>query len=38
METESAPFVDADQIGQIFTTNVCMTLSWDETANLPDPR
>jgi len=35
---EGVRFVDADQIGQIFTTNVCTTLSWDETANLPDPR
>jgi hypothetical protein len=31
-------FVDADQIGQIFTAYVCTTLSWDETANLPDRR
>ena len=30
-------FVDADQIGRIFTTYVCTTLSLDETANLPDP-
>ena len=31
-------FVDADQIGQIFTTYVCTSLSWDEAANLPGPR
>ena len=31
-------FVDADQIGRIFTTCVCTSLSWDETANLPGPR
>ena len=31
-------FVDADQIGRIFTTYVCTTLSWDEAANLPGPR
>lgn len=30
-------FVDADQIGSIFTTYVCTTLSWDEAANLPGP-
>ena len=30
-------FVDADQIGRIFTTCVCTSLSWDETLNLPDP-
>jgi hypothetical protein len=30
-------FVDADQIGRIFTTYVCTSLSWDESANLPDP-
>ena len=30
-------FVDADQIGQIFTTHVCTTLAWDETAHLPAP-
>jgi hypothetical protein len=35
---EGVRFVDADQIGQIFTTYVCTTLSWDETANLPDAR
>jgi len=31
-------FVDADQIGQIFTTYVCTTVTWDDTANLPAPR
>jgi hypothetical protein len=31
-------FVDADEIGQIFTTHVCTTLSWDDTENLPGPR
>ena len=30
-------FVDADQIGQIFTQYVCTSLSWDEASNLPDP-
>ena len=30
-------FVDADQIGRIFTTCVCTTLSWDDTASLPAP-
>ena len=27
-------FVDADQIGRIFTTHVCTTLSWDDTTGL----
>ena len=31
-------FVDADQIGRIFTTYVCTSLSWDEATNLPGPR
>lgn len=31
-------FVDADQIGRIFTTYVCTTLSWDEASDLPGPR
>lgn len=31
-------FVDADQIGQIFTTHVCTTLSWEETAGLRGAR
>ena len=31
-------FVDADQIGRIFTTYVCTTVSWEATANLPGPR
>jgi hypothetical protein len=31
-------FVDADQVGRIFTTYVATTLSWDESANLPGPR
>ncbi len=35
---EGARFVDADQIDQIFTTRVCTTLTWGETAHLPDPR
>jgi hypothetical protein len=35
---EGMRFVDADQIGRIFTTYVCTSLSWDETANLPGPR
>ena len=30
-------FVDADQIGQIFTTYVCTSLSWEATASLPGP-
>ena len=35
---EGARFVDADQIGRIYTTYVCTTLSWDATANLPSAR
>src|SRR3954447_11929153 len=35
---EGTRFVDADQIGRIFTTYVCTTLSWEETANLPGRR
>ncbi len=31
-------FVDADQIGRIFTTHVRTSLSWDQAANLPNPR
>ncbi len=31
-------FVDADQIGLIYTTYVTTTVSWDETADLPGPR
>ncbi len=31
-------FVDADQIGRIFTTFVCTTLSWDDASNLPGAR
>ncbi len=30
-------FVDADQVGQIFTSHVCTTLSADEVAHLPVP-
>lgn len=30
-------FVDADQIGSIFTSCVCTTLSADEVVNLPLP-
>jgi sporulation protein YlmC with PRC-barrel domain len=30
-------FVDADQVGSIFTTRVCTTLSAEEAANLPQP-
>ena len=30
-------FVDADQIGQIFTSHVCTTLSGAEVAELPVP-
>jgi len=38
VDTSQGPrFVDADQIGRIFTTCVCTSLSWDEAANLPDP-
>jgi hypothetical protein len=36
--SDGARFVDADQIGRIFTTYVCTTLSWDEAANLPGAR
>jgi type II secretory pathway component GspD/PulD (secretin) len=35
--TEGARFVDADQIGTIYTTYVSTTLSADQTANLPPP-
>ena len=38
VETAQGPgFVDADQIGQIFTTCVCTTLSWEAAASLPAP-
>jgi hypothetical protein len=30
-------FVDADQIGSIFTTHVCTTLSAEQAADLPEP-
>jgi hypothetical protein len=30
-------FVDADQIGTIYSAHVCTTLSVDEAANLPTP-
>jgi hypothetical protein len=33
--SEGTRFVDADQVGRIYTTCVCTTLSWDEAANLP---
>jgi hypothetical protein len=35
---EGTRFVDADQVGRIFTAYVCTTLSWDETTNLPGRR
>jgi hypothetical protein len=35
--TEGARFVDADQIGPIYTTYVCTTLSAEEAASLPLP-
>jgi hypothetical protein len=39
VDTAQGPrFVDADQIGRIFTTYVCTTLSWEEAAQLPLPR
>jgi hypothetical protein len=34
---EGARFVDADQIGSIYTTHVCTTLSAPEAAGLPAP-
>jgi hypothetical protein len=34
---DGARFVDADQIGSIWTTRVCTTLSAEEAANLPQP-
>ena len=30
-------FVDADQVGSIYTTHVCTTLSAEDAANLPLP-
>jgi hypothetical protein len=30
-------FVDADQIGSIYTTRVCTTLSAEQAASLPEP-
>jgi hypothetical protein len=30
-------FVDADQVGSIYTTYVCTTLSAEQAANLPEP-
>ena len=30
-------FVDADQVGSIYTTYVCTTLSAEQAANLPPP-
>jgi sporulation protein YlmC with PRC-barrel domain len=35
--TEGARFVDADQIGTIYTTYVGTTLSAEQAANLPPP-
>ena len=35
--TEGARFVDADQIGTIYTTLVCTTLSAEQAAKLPVP-
>ncbi len=34
---EGDRFVDADQIGSIYTTRVCTTLSAEQAANLPLP-
>src|SRR3954454_11080015 len=34
---EGARFVDADQIGAIYTTHVCTTLSAEQAASLPLP-
>ncbi len=34
---EGTRFVDADQIGSIYTTYVCTTLSAEQAANLPLP-
>jgi sporulation protein YlmC with PRC-barrel domain len=33
--TDGTRFVDADQVGQIFTSHVCTTVSTDEVARLP---
>lgn len=35
--TEGSRFVDADQIGAIYTTYVCTTLSAEQAASLPMP-
>jgi sporulation protein YlmC with PRC-barrel domain len=35
--TEGTRFVDADQIGSIYTSYVCTTLSAEQAANLPLP-
>ena len=35
--TEGERFVDADQIGTIYPSRVCTTLSADQAANLPAP-
>jgi len=35
--TEGARFVDADQVGSIYTTYVATTLSTEQAANLPLP-
>jgi hypothetical protein len=34
---EGTRFVDADQIGSIYTSHVCTTLSEDQAAKLPPP-
>jgi len=34
---EGRRFVDADQIGSIYTTHVCTTLSAEQAAELPPP-
>jgi hypothetical protein len=34
---EGTRFVDADQVGSIYTTYVCTTLSAEQAANLPLP-
>jgi sporulation protein YlmC with PRC-barrel domain len=35
--SEGTRFVDADQIGSIYTTYVCTTLSAEQAADLPPP-
>ena len=34
---EGTRFVDADQVGSIYTTYVCTTLTAEQAANLPPP-